>query len=95
VRGPEAFQDGVELEMLVEDATDGTELGFTSLTLGLTCANVGDNEGFWVGSEAHLRYPGQVLTDLPGTEVDLTVRAAPLEGDGPVLQETWRVWLTQ
>lgn len=76
VHGPEAFEDGVTIEMSAVDAADGTELAWTSLTMGLTCANVGENEGYWVGSEAHMRYSGWSIADLVGRTALVTITAS-------------------
>lgn len=91
VAGPEALADGVYVEMIAVDADEGVELAYTDLTMGLTCANVGDSAGFWVGSEAHMRYYGWGLEELDGRTADVTVRVAPIAGDGPEIEETWRV----
>ncbi|MEQ1565106.1 MAG: hypothetical protein ABMA64_05670 [Myxococcota bacterium] len=77
VRGPEAWEDGAEVLMTAADA-DGTELGWTQLTLGLTCANVGESAGSWVGSEAHLRYSGWGLDELDGMAATVTLSATAL-----------------
>jgi hypothetical protein len=76
--GPEAFADGVELVMTAADPDDGTELGWTSLTMGLTCANVGESAGYWVGSEAHLRYSGWSLDELGGKAASITMEATAI-----------------
>ncbi|MEZ4235332.1 MAG: hypothetical protein R3F59_04065 [Myxococcota bacterium] len=73
VRGPEAFKEGVALEMVASDVQTGEELAYTELTLGLTCANVGESAGFWVGSEAHMRYDGWGLDELDGRTAAITV----------------------
>lgn len=76
--GPQAWQDGIELEMSAIEAETGVELGWTSLTLGLTCANVGESAGAWVGAEAHLRYNGWNLDELEGRSARLSLRATAL-----------------
>lgn len=73
--GPEGLEDGVSLEMVASDLQTGEELAYTALTMGLTCANVGENDGFWVGSEAHMRYPGWSLEELDGRVAEITVTA--------------------
>ncbi len=92
VAGPEALKDGVHIEMVAVDADAGVELAYTDLTMGLTCANVGDSAGFWVGSEAHMRYYGWGLEELDGRTADVTVRVSPIdEASDVVIEETWRV----
>jgi hypothetical protein len=73
--GPEGLEDGVTLEMVAADTETGEELAYTTLVMGVTCANVGDSEGFWVGSEAHMRYTGWELDDLDGRTAEITVTA--------------------
>lgn len=81
--GPEAFEDGVMLEMRAVDVDSGEELALTTLTMGVTCANVGESEGFWVGSEAHMRYEGWSLDELAGRGAELAVTARAI--DDPTL----------
>lgn len=91
--GPEALEDGVYVEMTAVDLEDGSELAYTDLTMGLTCANVGESAGSWVGSEAHMRYYGWALDQLDGREAEVTVRASGL-GPRPVeVEASWRVHL--
>lgn len=75
--GPEALADGLALELSAE-TPDGVELAFTELTMGVTCANVGESEGFWVGAEAHMRYNGWSLEALDGLDATIVVRAHAL-----------------
>jgi hypothetical protein len=75
IQGAEGFEDGVLVEMTAADLADGSELAFTSLTMGLTCANVGESAGMWVGSEAHMRYNGYGLDELDGRSAEITFRA--------------------
>ncbi len=92
LRGPEAWSEGMLLEMIAADPEDGSELAYTDLTAGLICANVGDNEGFWVSSEAHMRYDGWSLEELAGRSAELTVRASSMDG-GELAESSWRVGL--
>jgi hypothetical protein len=78
VQGPEPFEDGAQIEMTAVDPADGAELAFTSLTMGLTCANVGESEGYWVGSEAHMRYTGWGLDELAERDAEVTITAIAL-----------------
>lgn len=78
MKGPEVVGDGVTLEMLAIEQGTGVELAYTQLTMGLTCANVGENEGWWVGSEAHMRYTGFSLDELGGRLAELVIRAVAL-----------------
>ncbi len=95
ILGPDAFADGIELEMEVEQATDGAQLAYTTLPLGLTCANVGDSSGYWVSAEAHMRYEGWELDDLEAREGELVVRAWPTAGGDPLVESSWQVSLTR
>lgn len=72
-----AFADGASIEMTAVDLDDGETLASTTLTMGLACANVGESEGMWVGSEAHMRYNGHELADLDGRSAEVTFRASP------------------
>jgi hypothetical protein len=76
--GPEAVGDGITLELVAVEQGTGVELAYTELTMGLTCANVGENEGYWVGSEAHMRYTGFSLEELGGRQAELQIRAAAM-----------------
>ena len=93
IAGPDALGDGVWVEMSAVDTADGTELAYTELTMGLTCANVGDNAGSWVGSEAHMRYFGFALEDLPGREAEVTIAVRTLAAEPLELAEAWTVHL--
>ncbi|MEQ1502444.1 MAG: hypothetical protein ABMB14_09440 [Myxococcota bacterium] len=73
--GPDEVGEGIAVEMTATDAATGEELAYTTLTMGLTCANVGENAGHWVGSEAHLRYGGWTLDALDGRLADVTIHA--------------------
>lgn len=86
--GGSDWSAGAHLELIASDLDDGSELAYTELDMGLVCANVGDNEGFWVGSEAHMRYDGLGLDDLDGRLARLTVRASTLDG----LEQTEASW---
>jgi len=93
VTGPDVFADGVDLDMSVVDNQTGEELGHTALALGLTCANVGDSAGTWVGSEAHLRYTGFALDTLGERSGTLTLTVAPRTADTPVVTRSFDVAL--
>lgn len=95
VAGPEALADGVYVEMTAVDAADGAELAYTDLTMGLTCANVGESAGTWVGGEAHMRYFGYALNDLPGRTAEVTVRVSTLGAEALDLEERWTVQLVE
>lgn len=77
MHGPEVTGDGIEVELIATEQGTGEELAYTSLTMGLVCANVGENEGYWVGSEAHMRYTLD-LEDLAGRAAELLVRATSM-----------------
>jgi hypothetical protein len=79
--------------MTAVDAEDGSELAYTDLTMGLTCANVGESAGTWVGSEAHMRYYGHVLDDLDGREAVVTVRASAISTPDVEATTSWQVQL--
>ncbi|HHO53066.1 MAG TPA: hypothetical protein ENK18_19860 [Deltaproteobacteria bacterium] len=89
LEGSSGWSAGMFLELIATDLADGTELAYTALEMGLVCANVGESEGSWVGSEAHMRYDGRTLDDLEGRTAELTVRAAALEGDEQVEASWW------
>lgn len=91
--GPEALEEGVYIEMTAVDVEDGSELAYTDLTMGVTCANVGESAGTWVGSEAHMRYFGHVLEDLDGREAEVTVRASALAAPDVEATTSWQVLL--
>jgi hypothetical protein len=76
--GPEAVGEGIELELVAVEEGTGVELAYTALTMGLTCANVGENVGYWVGSEAHMRYTGFGLEELEGRQAELQIRATAI-----------------
>lgn len=78
ILGDVAFGDGVFVEMTAADP-NGVELAYTSLFLGLACANVGESEGMWVGSEAHMRYDGFSLDALDDRVASLFLRATAVE----------------
>ncbi len=80
VRGPEALAEGLVIEVTVADVEASEELSYMELAARMTCANVGDNEGYWVGSEVHVRYPGYSLDDLAERDAELTVRVTSADG---------------
>ncbi|MEN0061455.1 MAG: hypothetical protein AAGA48_04845 [Myxococcota bacterium] len=79
VTGPGELFDGIDVDIAVFE--DGALLTETQLPMRLTCANVGDNAGRWVGAEVHLRYFGLELEELDGrdvtVEVTVTAQTAP------------------
>jgi hypothetical protein len=94
IGGPEGWEDGVEIEMSAVDLASGEDLAWTSLTLGLACANVGESAGMWVGSEAHMRYNGWNLDELEGREAEVTVRATALADPTLWAEQVFDVVLT-
>jgi hypothetical protein len=73
--GLEQGETGLHIAMEAHDAATGEELGTTDYQQWLTCANVGDNEGYLVGPEFHLRFFGRTLEELDGREAEFTVTA--------------------
>lgn len=92
VRGPDVLFDGMGLEVLLSDADTGEELSVTDLDTRMTCANVGESAGYWVGSELHLRYPGVDLADLEDRDVTLSMRVTSIDQTA-VIEDEWLVTL--
>lgn len=92
VLGPEVLFDGMVLELVVEDDRTGEELSYSESQTRMTCANVGESAGYWVGSEIHLRYPGYSLEALEGRDATLTVRVTSLD-DTVSIEGQWSVGL--
>ncbi len=93
VSGPDAMFDGVDVNVRVV-GTDGTLITEDSVEKGLTCANVGENAGLWVGSEVHLRYYGFVKEELHGLDVEVEVEVIGGEDDELVAVERGAVTLS-
>jgi len=55
------------------DVDDGTLLADTSVEHNSICGNVGENDGWRIGSEVHMRYELD-LAELDGREADIEVR---------------------
>lgn len=94
ILGDVAYGDGVFVEMTAADSADGSELAYTSLNLGVACANVGESAGMWVGSEAHMRYDGFALDALDGREAEVTIRATAVSDPDVTVAYTADVALT-
>ena len=92
VQGPAALFDGMWLELMAEDADTGEELSYTGLHMRMTCANVGESAGYWVGSEVHVRYPGYAVEDLDGRSAWLTARVTSLD-ETVSIEDRWLVEL--
>ena len=92
VRGDEAFAEGIDLTIEAYDRDTDERLAELVLETQMICANVGENTGFWVGSEIHLRYVGFDLEELEGRPVELTVRAAAHDS-AVAISSAWRVAL--
>lgn len=93
VRGPDSLRDGMQLYVVATDAETGEELSVTDLpSTRMTCANVGESAGYWVGSELHLRFPERTLQDLSEREVDLTLEVSTEDGS-VVIEDRWLVTL--
>ncbi|MEM6926686.1 MAG: hypothetical protein AAF602_07155 [Myxococcota bacterium] len=91
ISGPDAMFDGVDVEVRV---TEGDALVAENVVpKGLTCANVGENAGRWVGSEVHLRYYGLELAELDGRDVEVEVTIVGGETGELVATERGRVTL--
>ena len=92
VQGPLALFEGVNIALSATDAESGEELAYTALQARMTCANVGESAGFWVGSEVHMRYPGFALQDLGGRGAELRVSVTSLN-ESVVIEGEWPVEL--
>ena len=71
----------VTVAMRATDVDTGELVGTADYTERFLCSNVGDNEGYWVGAELHLRYFGYELTDLDTRVIRLEVEATSVGGD--------------
>ena len=94
ILGDLAFGDGVSVEMMASDPSDGSELAYTTLAMGVACANVGESAGMWVGSEAHMRYDGFSLNALDGRAAEIKLRATAVSDPEVVVETTADVVLT-
>lgn len=92
VRGPMVLLDGMDMVVTVTDSSSAELLSHTELQTRMTCANVGESAGFWVGSEIHVRYPGWSTEQLTDREALMSVRVSSLDGS-VVVQDDWLVWL--
>lgn len=55
-------------------------LGATDYQQRLVCANVGENQGQWLGSDLHLRFGDWSAEELAGRRMRLDLEIANLEG---------------
>ena len=65
-RGMSSADEGVTVQMEVTDPITGSLLGDVRLSQRFLCANTGEDEGFWVGGEVHIRYWEYDLDSLLG-----------------------------
>ena len=94
IRGPASLADGMRISMMTHDMVTDEELSFTELDTRMTCANVGDSAGYWVGSEVHMRYAGWSLDDLEGRQAAFTVQVTSLDEEVTV-EDGWEVELVR
>ena len=67
--------DRVEMSVDVVDDATGEVIGYGSAPMGLVCANVGDDEGWYVSAELHALFWGIELDALDGRQVQVRVEA--------------------
>jgi hypothetical protein len=74
IAGLEQPELGYNFDMVALDADSGEELGSGEYAMRYICANAGDNTGWMVGAELHLRFYGWNTKDLDGrtAEVEFT-----------------------
>ena len=63
----------IAVELLATQAGGDVVLGTGAFDQRFICSNVGENSGFLMGSELHMRFPGYSLSDLDGQAVDALV----------------------
>ena len=65
--------DAIEVVMLATEVGTDVELGTGSFDQRFICSNVGESEGYLVGSELHMRFPGWSLDDLRDRSANVVV----------------------
>ena len=78
--GFEDTRDGLTVDMVATDGDTGALLGEATYVHFVTCANVGDNAGHYVGGELHMRFPGFTLEELEGRPVEVTITVEDVFG---------------
>jgi hypothetical protein len=64
------------ITMRANRVSDGVDVGEIALAQGFICSNTGIHDGYLVGAEVHMRFPGYTLDELEGWEVDIYVEAS-------------------
>jgi hypothetical protein len=93
LQGPEAYSDGIIVELTAVDADTDELLADTEVAIQPICANVGESAKWWVGSEAHMRYDGWSLPDLDGRDAVFSVVVNAIHGDVPEVEADFDVTL--
>jgi len=65
-RGVPAADQGVTVQMELTDPATGALLGDVRLAQRFLCSNTGEDQGFWVGGEVHIRFWEYDLDSLLG-----------------------------
>lgn len=75
---------GVVIETSAVEVGTGEVLGSGTYTERLICSNAGENEGWWVGAEVHMRYFGWELDELEGRRARVRVSVRWSEDEAPL-----------
>ena len=62
----------------------GELLGTANYVQSFICSNAGENKGFYVTSEFHMRYPDRSLDDLDGREAEVVIEATNSDGESVI-----------
>jgi hypothetical protein len=81
VSGMSQNNDGLDVRLVGVDKETGELLGQAEYNHRFFCSNVGVNEGYWVTSELHMRYPGWSLEELQDREIELVIQTTNTDGD--------------
>jgi hypothetical protein len=79
---------GAAVLAVAVDTHTGETLGTAELNHRWICANVGDDAGFHVGADVHMRFYGWTLEELVGREADLQLLVE--DGQGVTVDAGYR-----
>lgn len=81
-RALDPLDTALMVDLVASDAATGEALGAVTINQNVICSNVGANEGWWVGSELHLRFPGYTTAELHERDMVLDVSVTTADGTG-------------
>ena len=84
IAGLDQNKEGLTVSMESIDMETGELLGTSNYVQYFICSYAGENKGFYVTSEFHMRYPDRSLDDLDGREAEVVIEATNSDGESVI-----------